>query len=281
MRHDPGPPGLHVRKFGRGSQTMLLIHGFTDSSDTWSRVIPTLARHYRVIAVDLPGFGHATRNWPQPMIPGYVELLRELICKQRRKQVTVIGNSLGAVVALGLATEHPHLVDRVVLADMPGIDGIPRWWGLIGARHTEALARLLALPVPPPLLQQAMGHGFLYIGLRHPHQDGHDELRKTFHTHYASKSRLLALLPMARQLFAELPELPVRRMIRELQVPVLLLWGQHDLLTPSKKARSFVNGPTRRVVVIPDCGHLPQVDRPQEFLDTVLGFLEQQFALAG
>ena len=91
----PGPPGLHVKKFGRGSQTILLIHGFTDSSDTWSRVIPTLARHYRVIAVDLPGFGHATRNWPQPLIPGYVELLRELICKQRRKQVTVIGNSLG------------------------------------------------------------------------------------------------------------------------------------------------------------------------------------------
>ncbi len=60
----------------------------------------------------------------------------------------------------------------------------------------------------------------------------------------------------------------------------MLLWGQWDLLTPSRKARSFVGGPTRRVVVIPDCGHCPQLDRPAEFLDAVLPFLTQKSQLA-
>ncbi|MCX5043708.1 alpha/beta hydrolase [Aldersonia sp. NBC_00410] len=281
MAHDSPPLGLHVETYGKGRHTLLLIHGFSDNLSTWQRVIPELAREYRVIAVDLPGFGRASAAWPDPLIPGYVALLRELLVSQRRGPVTVIGNSLGAVTALALATEHPELVYRVVLADMPGIDGIPRYWNMIGNRNTERALRLLSLPVPAPVLQQVMEHGYSLAGMRHPRQPGSNEIRRAFGTHYADKSRTMSLLPIARQLFAELQTMPIRRMVRELTVPVLLLWGQHDILTPSNKARSFVNGPARRVVVIPDCGHCPQCDRPDEFLATVRPFVEQPFLLAG
>jgi pimeloyl-ACP methyl ester carboxylesterase len=135
--------------------------------------------------------------------------------------------------------------------------------------------------VPAPVLQQLVQHGYGFVGLRHPRRSGTADIRKAFGVHYAEKARFHALLPFARQLFIELPAMPIRRMVRELPVPVLLLWGQHDVLTPSRKARSFVNGPSRRIVVIPDCGHCPQCDRPEEFLAAVQPFLEREFRLAG
>lgn len=281
MAHNSGPSGLHVETYGRGTHTLLLIHGFSDNISTWQRVIPEFGRDYRIIAVDLPGFGRASRSWPTPLVRGYVELIREMLVERRTGPVTVIGNSLGAVTALMLATEHSELVHRVVLADMPGIDGIPRYWHMIGNQFTERALRLLSVGVPSPVVQQVLQHGYSFAGMRHPRQSGSDEIRRAWGTHYADKARALDLFPIARQLFEELPSMPVRRMVRELTMPVLLLWGQHDVLTPSSKARSFVNGPARRVVVIPDSGHCPHLDRPEEFMAAVRPFLEQSFLLAG
>lgn len=271
---------LNVERSGSGSETLLLIHGFADNLATWHKVVPHLETRYRVLAVDLPGFGRSSAAWPRPLIAGYVALLADLIESEGSRRVTVIGNSLGAATALALGTAHPHLVDRLVLCDMPGIDTLPRTWKLLGTKPTEMLLRTLATPIPAPILQQAIGIAYAYGAMRHPLQSGFSTVRSSFDMHYADKSRVLGLLPLARQVFVELAEMPIRRMVRELEVPVMLLWGQWDLLTPSRKARSFVGGPTRRVVVIPDCGHCPQLDRPAEFLDAVVPFLTAKSQLA-
>lgn len=281
MPHNTAEIALHVERSGSGSQTLLLIHGFADNSATWHKVVPTFGEHFRVLAVDLPGFGRASRALPELLIPGYVELLRELLRAEARGPVVVIGNSLGAVTALALATAHPELVDRVVLADMPGIDRLPKLWNVALSRPTELLLRTATLPLPSPLLRHGLGVAYAVGAMRHPLQPGFATMRTGFDRYYAEKANVFSLLPTGRRVLAGIAALPIRQMIREAQVPVLLLWGQYDVLTPSRKARSFVDGPGRRVVVIPDCGHCPQLDRPNEFLATVMPFVAQQIRRAG
>lgn len=210
---------LNVERSGSGSETLLLIHGFADNLATWHKVVPHLETRYRVLAVDLPGFGQAAAVWPRPLIAGYVALLAELIESEGSRRVTVIGNSLGAATALALATAHPHLVDRVVLCDMPGIDTLPRTWKLLGTKPTELLLRALATPIPAPILQQAIGITYAYGAMRHPLQPGFSTVRSSFDMHYADKSRVLGLLPLARQVFIELAEMPIRRMVRRTRGP--------------------------------------------------------------
>jgi pimeloyl-ACP methyl ester carboxylesterase len=281
MPHNTAEIALHVERSGNGPQTLLLIHGFADNSATWHKVVPTLGAHFRVLAVDLPGFGRASRAMSDPLIPGYVELLRELLRAEANGPVMVIGNSLGAVTALALATAHPELVDRVVLADMPGIDRLPKAWGVVMSRPTELLLRTAAFPIPSPLLRHGIGLAYAAGAMRHPLQPGFAVMRTGFDRYYAEKANVLSLLPTGRRVLASIAALPIRRMIREATVPVLLLWGQHDVLTPSRKARSFVDGPARRVVVIPDCGHCPQLDRPDDFLAAVMPFVAQEIRRAG
>lgn len=281
MPHNTAEIALHVERSGSGPQTLLLIHGFADNSATWHKVVPTLGAQYRVLAVDLPGFGRASKVAPDPLIPGYVELLRALLRAEANGPVVVIGNSLGAVTALALATAHPELVHRVVLADMPGIDRLPKTWSMVTSRPAELLLRTAAMPVPSPVLRHGIGFAYAAAAMRRPMQPGFAVMRAGFDRYYADKANVLSLLPLGRRVFAGIAAMPVRRLIRETQVPVLLLWGQHDVLTPSRKARSFVDGPSRRVVVIPDCGHCPQLDRPSEFLAEVMPFVGQEVRRAG
>ncbi|MFH5212201.1 alpha/beta fold hydrolase [Antrihabitans spumae] len=274
-------PRLHVERSGSGDATMLLIHGFSDNKSTWHKVTPSLGRRYRLLSVDLPGFGKASPNWSEPLIPGYVELLRELIETEGCGPVAVIGNSLGAVTALALASAHPTLVSSLVLADMPGIDRLPRLWQVALSTPTELALRAATVPVPAALLQKAIGIVYAGASMRHPLQPGSATVRTSFDTHYAEKSRVLGLFPLGRSVLRGIAELPIRAMVLDSPVPTMLLWGQYDLLTPSRKARSFFAGALRRVVVIADCGHCPQLDKPAEFLDAVLPFVRTRVRLAG
>ncbi len=136
---------LHVAESGDGDDLIVLLHGFSDNADTWNKVAPALAAHARVFAVDLPGFGRSVPTGAFPLFDGYVGVVVELLGRHRGPgTVSIVGNSLGAVVALLVATEHPELVDRVVLADMPGLAGVPRLWRLALSRTAErALNRSL------------------------------------------------------------------------------------------------------------------------------------------
>ena len=145
-------PALHEVSSGAGDDLVVLLHGFSDNADTWNKVAPTLAEDARLLAVDLPGFGRSAASGDTPLFDGYVRVVVDLLQRHRGPgSVSIVGNSLGAVVALLVATERPELVDRVVLADMPGLTGIPRLWRLALSPPVECaltpVLRLLPTPV--------------------------------------------------------------------------------------------------------------------------------------
>ena len=267
------PEGLHVLSAGSGARTVVLLHGYSDHGGTWQKVVPTLAEHYRVLVVDLPGFGHSAGTWREPLIDGYVAILSDLV-GSATDRVSVVGNSLGAVTALAWASARPDVVADVVLSDMPGVVHVPRTWTRGTRLGMDRFARVLAGPVPDRYVQQMIGALYAGAALRHPRR-ADASVRAGYTQHYASKQQVADLLALGRVMIREIADLPIPTMIDELAVPALLLWGANDLLTPARAARRITVTPDRRVAVIPSCGHCPQLDCPSEFLAEVLPFLNR------
>ncbi|MGU3582238.1 alpha/beta fold hydrolase [Rhodococcus sp. C26F] len=267
----PADGKVFVRESGAGPRTVVLLHGFSDHGGTWCKVAPAIAERHRVLTVDLPGFGRSAQHWETPVLDHYVDVLADLV-DDVPEPVSLVGNSLGAVTALVFASVHPSRVDRVVLADMPGLAGIPRWWTQ-GARMPVELSRLLLRPLPAPVMQQAMGA--LYARAAVHRRGTFDRAARTaFAANYATREQVDTLLTVGRHAIGELGRLPIPEMVHALDMPALLVWGARDRLTPAHAARRVQAGGRRRVVIIPDAGHCPQLDAPREFLDAVLPFLD-------
>lgn len=259
--------GVHVEVTGDGPRTVVLLHGFSDNANTWRRVVPALATRFRVVALDLPGHGRSTRAWPKPLVAGYAELVAEIMTELDVATAALIGNSMGACVAAVFASLHPRRTERIVLVGMPGIGRIPTAWRIAATRPAVCAMRLALSPVPVRTLQH--GFGWIYARAATPRPGALDPnvLHDYFDT-YADREKLFGLGAIARELLAELRTLHLDRTIAALDVPVLRIWGRHDRLVPSRRARSQAGA-----VVMGDCGHCPQLDAPDRLLEVVLPFL--------
>lgn len=263
-------PAVFVRATGSGDRTVVLLHGFSDHGGTWCKIEPELAEHHRVLVVDLPGFGRSWQQWRVPVLAHYTEVLAQVVAGQPRP-VSLVGNSLGATAALMLASDHPDLVDRVVLADMPGLAGIPRTWTQ-GARIPPGLTRWLSRPLPTPLVQAVIAELYARAAVTRP--DRLDTgIRTAFAANFATRARIDTMLAVGSAAISELGRLPIPEMVHALDMPALLVWGARDRLTPASAARRVAVAAHRQVTIIPDAGHCPQLDAPREFLDAVLAFL--------
>jgi pimeloyl-ACP methyl ester carboxylesterase len=129
---------------------IVLLHGWGDSADAWRRLLEELALHgRRAIAVDLPGFGAATRLGPGPMLPQLDAFVAELILSWAGEdQVVLAGSSLGGSLALRLAEHGEELPLAGVVPVAPTSREPAGWFDPI--EHDPIVGRLLALPLAVP-----------------------------------------------------------------------------------------------------------------------------------
>jgi pimeloyl-ACP methyl ester carboxylesterase len=129
---------------------IVLLHGWGDAADVWLAVLAELsARERRAIAVDLPGFGAATRLGPGPMLPQLDAFVAELILTWAGEdRVVLAGNSLGGSVALRLAEHGEELPLAGVVPVAPAAHEPAGWFDPI--EHEPLVGRLLALPIAVP-----------------------------------------------------------------------------------------------------------------------------------
>src|SRR3954454_7095558 len=125
---------LAYREAGAGP-TLLLIHGMAGSSRTWKAVMPELARHFHVIAPDLPGHGESAPPTGDYSLGNLAATLRDLLGVLGVQRATIVGQSLGGGVAMQLAYQHPELAERLVLVCSGGL-----------GREVSLVLRALTLP---------------------------------------------------------------------------------------------------------------------------------------
>jgi len=254
---------------GRGDP-IVLLHGWSDSADTWRCVLARLGREERrAVAVDLPGFGTADRLADGPMLPQLDAFAAAALAyagggaargrRRRAAQGIVVGNSLGGCVALRLAERAPAQVGRVVALAPAGLD-MARWLALI--EHDRVLRVLVHAPVPFPsrVVQSAVARAYRSLAFADP---GAVEpgIARTFAKHHPDRGALVRMLASGRRL---LPELRDPFDFDAIRCQVQLVWGDCDRLVFHRGAQRLLAAvPGTTLDVIERCGHSPHIEHPE------------------
>jgi len=277
---------IHVVERGRGTP-LVLLHGFMLSSATWVHQFQDLADHHRVIAVDLRGHGQsepgadgfsarrADRGAPrgaavQPRSPGIRRMaddVRSVLEALDVEHAVVVGHSMGGMVALQLVPEmpsaelHRRVAGLVLVSTTAGpfsrVPGYARMARAAGPASSLALslagrAGVTALPAQD-LRWWVTRTGF---GADAPRP----QIRFVERLHTSTAPATLA------QLLPSLAMFDVSHAIGTVDVPVLVVVGSHDRLTPPRHARRMAAALAQaQLVELPRCGHMPMLERRREF----------------
>jgi pimeloyl-ACP methyl ester carboxylesterase len=246
--HGDGPP-------------LVLVHGVATGRAVWRHVVPELATRHLVATPDLPGFGASPPVGRGFVLEEVADALADGLADVPAP-FDLLGNSLGGAVALVLAERRPELVRRLILAAPAGMaprrGAVPAVAGRVAPVLIAARRR-----AGPPLAGSAAARRLLLAGIVvDPAGTSPDEARAMMLASQGSTRIGAAIKSVA--------EADLRARLARLEVPVAFLWGDRDHLFPVAglpALRALV--PHARAEVIAGAGHVPQFDRPAEFITSL------------
>jgi pimeloyl-ACP methyl ester carboxylesterase/putative sterol carrier protein len=271
------PVGRHhvsTLTMGRGPD-VLLLHGLGGTRASLFETAAALSQNYRVHAPDLPGFGSSSK----PSLGGYnarwfAEIMFGLMDQLGIARANVVGNSMGGRVAIEMGLTAPERIAALGLL-CPAVAWIRRGLhpivrllrpelGLLPHtfRRSVVVSQFWSMFHDRDLIDPAVAD--LVV----------DEFQRIYHTAGAR----YALLASARNIYLEAPfgRHGFYRRLAELQPPALFVWGSHDRLVPPAFSRHVHKWlPGAEQVTIDGCGHVPQVERPEETNELLLSFFRR------
>jgi len=246
----------HWREAGAG-EPLVVLHGLGASSFSWTAVMPALARRYRVIAPDFPGFGRS--DSPREFdysLKGLSRWVVALLDHLGLPSAHVAGNSLGGIVALMTAMDEPARVRRVALLGTPTHPGDgplllwPLRWPVVG--------RLYELALGPVAVR--------YIGrtaYKDPSLMTDEKVEEYALPLRTAAGRWAAAEVLRRAVPADARERVER--YRQLPHEFLVICGESDTVAGLESSRRFCEkAPRARLLELRDCAHVPQEERPEQ-----------------
>lgn len=260
---------------------LILLHGFTDSADTWRPLLRLLAEHRcAATAVDLPSHGLADPlDSSRPALPQFNRFVTHVVRHCAPDGAIVVGNSLGGLVALQLAetlTASSGLSPVGVFGVCPaGFSYAPWMTAGAGWLRRGPLRRAVAATIAAPPVW--MVNRAARTGIRRALADRHGAasgFALSYAGHLASRAARRRLITLVYRLIDE-SLTPLLRPER-IECPVMVVWGEHDPLVPPAAARMLLDAaPGIHSEVLPDIGHMPQLEDPEQLLQLLLRFRER------
>ncbi len=253
-------------------EPLVFVHGLSGSWPNWLEQLPVFAAEHRVVALDLPGFGHSPMPSKEITISGYARLLNRLFDELGLGAAAVVGNSMGGFIGAELAIAFPQRVERLVLVSAAGISTYrdPRTQRAIPVlrrvgRVTAASAAWVASKSDAVALRPRLREVTLNLVVAHP-----SALPATL----AAEQLRGAGKPGFIQALQAVIDYDVRERLPEIACPTLIVWGEHDRLISVRDADVFADLiPNSRKVLFPDTGHMAMLERPDEFNALLSDFL--------
>jgi pimeloyl-ACP methyl ester carboxylesterase len=250
---------IHYWDVGRGP-VIVLVHGLGSSKDgDWGRVVEPLANKYRVIAMDQIGFGRSDKPLIDYKIQTYVDFLNEFLRALKVEKANLMGESLGGWISalyVAEASSGAHLVpvEKLVLVDAAGLQqekAIPN----LNPSTLADMRKVL----------EAVFYDTSWLNEDMLQQIFADKLSR--HDGYTVRSILSN------------PGLGSERLdgrLAQIQVPTLVVWGKQDQLLPISSGERYAAGIAgARLVSFDNCGHVPPVEKTNDFIAAVESFLDE------
>jgi 3-oxoadipate enol-lactonase len=236
---------------------LFLFHSLLSDRASFDAVVPELARSFRVIVPELPGFGRsqAVAGGLAAIADRMADLVREVAAGG---EAIVLGNGYGGLVALQMAIRHPGLATRLILADAgaafsePGRQAFRNMAAAASEKGLAAITDVAMRRLFAPEFQAA--HPALM-------QDRREAFLRTDVNVFRAACDALASLDL-------------RAEVSGVKVPALVMVGEHDEATPPPMSQELASLlPDARLKIIPGCAHVPQLQSPELFLEAIADLL--------
>ena len=261
---------LHYLTAGNAPATVILLHGFAETSRMWRPIIPLLAQKFTVIAPDLPGIGDSS-------IPDKVDMLdaarkiHELARSLNIEKARVVGHDIGLMVAYAYAAQFPNETEKLAVMDA-FLPGVPGWEAIYNAPNIWHFR--FNGEYPEKLVQGRERIYFEYfwnvLAADKTHSIPEPD-RKAYTEAYSKPGRMraawkyFASWPQLAKDFAQLSQV-------KLTMPVLAIGGEKSLGNELGAQMKLV-GDNVEVVVLPNTGHWILEERPKETTEALVKFL--------
>ncbi len=265
---------VHYQQYGQGDPAIILLHGFGASTYSWREVTGPLSALGTVVAFDRPAFGLTERPLPgewtgeSPYSPSaQVELLFGLMDALQIERAILVGNSAGGTVAMNAALADPRRVQALVLVDAAVYNGggSPAFLRpLFQTPQMDRLGVLLARSI------STRGMEILYAAW-HDQSKITPEIIENYRKPLMADNWDVALWELTRASRAS----GLEARLGEFDLPVLVVTGDDDRIVPtadSIRLAGELKG--ARLAVFEQCGHVPQEECPEPFLQAVVPFIE-------
>jgi pimeloyl-ACP methyl ester carboxylesterase len=263
---------IAYRIAGKGP-VLLLVHGMAGSWETWTHIIPTLAKRYTVLAPDLLGQGESERPHGDYSLGAHANMLRDLMDELGYKRATVIGQSFGGGVAMQFAYQFPQRCERLVLLNSGGL-----------GREVTFYLRLLTVPgfeaVFPlfctPQLRDAgnlVATWLARAGVKST--PARQEIWRSYASLADAESRQAFFRSLRNVIdFNGQAVSALGRLYRAAHLPTLIVWGAKDPFIPVSHAIAAHQAiPGSRLEIFDDVGHYPHCEAPARFLAVLMAFM--------
>jgi len=256
---------VHYRDEGEG-YPVVLIHGTASSLHTWDTWAKELSKEYRVIRMDLPGFGitgpKANHDYS---MNSYVEFLNRFLNKLNIEKSYMAGNSLGGGIAWEYSVKYPEQVEKMVLLDASGY---------IDKNESPVIFKIGRIPIFKPILRYVTPRYIVKMSLRNVYGDDTKITDEVVDRYYE-----LLLREGNREAFTSLTNsrlLTNQDNIKKVKAPTLILWGEEDNWIPLDNGYRFQEDiQNSKLITYDGVGHLPMEEIPEETVnDTMKFFLE-------
>lgn len=268
-------PSISYIDAGQGEKTIVLVHGLASNAGFWRYVIPTFAKNYRVIAVDLPGYGKSQKDAYPYSMTFYADQIKRLTDELKLGKFILVGHSMGGQIGITFALKYPNSLEKLVLASPAGVEEFEQGEG--------------------DWLRSVMTKS----GVKKTYEDGiRRNLASNFYFWDDNKWEWMVeerarmskakdfdefTYTVVRSVNAMLDE-PTFNKLDKISVPTLIIYGKYDglipnpYLNPGFTSDVFEWGskqiPNCKLYEIDNCGHMLQIERPEEFSSTVIDFIK-------
>jgi pimeloyl-ACP methyl ester carboxylesterase len=264
---------IHYKQHGEGGPVLIFLHGFGASLFSWQKVLEPLAKWGKTISYDRPGFGLTERplTFNRKAVnlygtEGQVQMLKSFLDELGIREAVIVAHSAGGTVGLAFTLQYPRMVSKLILV-APAVylySPVPAW------------ARRFLTRKPFRIFGTTLIHPTRHFVRRILKNIVHDPIcvtdeavdgyEKPFHAvNWEAGLWEFSLAPHARNLW---------KRMHELKMPVLVIAGNADHVIPTRHSRRLaVITPGAEFVLIKGCGHMPQEERPQEFILAVERFI--------
>lgn len=260
---------LHYTDEGEGFP-ILMLHGFGGSHRNFNRAAELLKDSFRIVRLDLPGFGLSDMPGagkedisPRELYRSYLSFMTDTL---KLDSFYVMGNSMGGLIAWNIAAENPEKVKGLVLLGSAGYE-----MDKIKARAVKWLRY--------PFVVKALERGM-------PHSASEDAALRCW-----SNDELINPLEVqatndfwnrqgnihAAFEIASAVEEPDTNLVKSISCPTLIVWGEHDEIIPAYHAEKFHRDiANSKLIVYENCGHVPQVEKADQFIKDFLTFFRNE-----